>query len=158
MAREKEKSLGKARRGEKELTKAQELKHENRELRNEVHRLEKENRQLRRQFAGSRKQFAKMDLDRHSWVKDIVQEHLAQEDNLNDTPQQVIESLKNKWKCHECHMGHLEINLFTKAGETWYYRHCSNCDNRTNSQVYTPKVEGIIKEAPLPPMKPERKR
>lgn len=122
--------MGKARRGQKERSKEQELKYENNKLRREVSSL--------------RKQLCRIDLDRYSHVRDMVQEHLAEEDDDMLT-QEMLQSMKNTWKCHECNEGHLEINLYTKMNETWYYRQCSNCDNRTKSQSYTPSVKGIIK-------------
>lgn len=132
--------MGKTRRGDKERSNEQRLKYENNKLKREVSSL--------------RKQLARLDLDRHSYVNDIVQEHLANESEEFST-QDMLDSMKNTWKCRICNEGHLEINLYGKMGDTWYYRKCSNCDHRTKSQIYTPSVKGIIKE-PTEPDKNDR--
>lgn len=138
--------MGKTTRGHKEYSKEQELKHENRNLRNKVRELESENRQLRRQVSGSRKEIARLDLDRHSYVSEIVQEHLANEE-AEQSAQDLLHAMKNTWKCHECGNGHLEIHLYTRQDGTFYYRHCNNCENRTKSQKYDPaSVSGIMHE------------
>lgn len=142
--------MGKTTRGQKEYSKEQELKHENRELRNYIRQLENDVRQLTRQTARTRKQFARMDLDRHAYVQEIVQEHYANEEVEQNT-QDMLSSLKNKWQCRECGVGHLEINLYTRADGTFYYRHCNNCSNRTKSQRYDAhSVTGIMKPDVIP--------
>lgn len=113
--------MGKARRGDKERSKEQELKHENKEMRNRIRDLEHEVRMLTRQTARSRKQFARIDLDRYSYVQEIVQEHFQNEEVEQNT-QDMLSSLKNKWQCRECGTGHLEINLYTRQDGTFYYR------------------------------------
>lgn len=127
--------MGKSRRGDKERSREQELKYEN--------------HKLRRQVSSLRKQLARIDLDRHSYVKDIVDEHLADQEEITTT-EEMLKSMKNEWKCRECGDGHLEIVLYGKMDETWYFRKCNGCPHRTKSQVYTPNVKGIIKETPLP--------
>lgn len=122
--------MGKNRRGDKERSREQELKFEN--------------HKLRRQVSSLRKQLARLDLDRYSQVRDIVEEHYANEEVEQNT-QHMLESLKNTWKCRECHSGHLEINIYTKMGDPWYFRQCNNCSHRTKSQIYTPSVKGIVK-------------
>lgn len=124
--------MSKGRRGDKERSREQELKFENRKLRREVSSL--------------RKQLARLDLDRYSQVRDIVQEHYADEEVELNT-QDMLESLKNTWKCHECSDGHLEINIYSKLGEPWYFRQCNNCTNRTKSQPHTPNVKGPVRPA-----------
>jgi hypothetical protein len=87
-----------------------------------------------------------MDLDRHAFVQEIIQDHYAHE-NIEESAQDMLENLKNTWKCRNCQDGFLEINLYTKVGETWYFRHCNNCSNRTQSQHYNPdQVKGIVRE------------
>lgn len=121
--------MGKSRRGDKERSKEQELKHEN--------------QTLRRQVSSLRKQLARLDLDRHSYVKEMVEEHLADQQDIVTT-QDMLESMKNEWKCDTCNSGYLIVYPYAKMGETWYYRRCSNCPYRTKSQVYSPSVRGII--------------
>lgn len=126
--------MGKTRRGEKEKSKERRLVHENQKLKREISSL--------------RKQLARIDLDRHDYVKNIVEEHYAKED-AEDNTHKMLESMKNYWKCHECKSGYLEINLYTRMDGVFYYRQCSECSNRTKSQKYDENVTGIHKQ-PLP--------
>ena len=123
--------MGKSKRGDKEFTREQKLIHEN--------------RQLKRQVSSLRKQLAKLDLDRYSNLKETIEQHY-QEDKAQEG-QDLLEKLKNEWKCHEngC-TGYLEITLFNKINDVWYYRRCNQCVNRTKAQKYTPEVKGIIKK------------
>lgn len=142
--------MGKSRRGHKELSKEQELKYENREFRRRERDKDNEINKLKREIGSLRKQLARIDLDRYSHVRDIVQEHYANEEVEQNT-QDMLSSLKNQWQCHECGTGHLEIYLYTRQDGTFYYRLCNNCPNRTKSQKYDPNtVTGIMrpKEAP----------
>lgn len=123
--------MGKTRRGHKEYSREQRLIHENQ-------RLKRENARLR-------KHLAKIDLDRYSQVKDILQEHYSQEEK-ETTTYEMLQRLKNEWACRECGTGHLEIMLYNKTSGTWYFRKCNNCSHRTKSQQYTPNVKGIIQE------------
>lgn len=154
----KESSLGKTTRGQKEYSKEQELKYENKELRNRIRELEHEIRMLTRQTARTRKQFARMDLDRHAYVRDIIQEHYANE-VVEQNTQDMLLSLKNTWKCRECSSGHLEIFLYTRQDGTYYYRICSNapeCSNRTKAQKYNDNVKGVIRSVDQVPDKNDR--
>lgn len=138
--------MGKNTRGNKEYSKEQELKYENEKLRNKIRQLEGEIRQLSRQHARTRKQFAKMDLDRHAYVQEIVQEHIAKEKD-EQTTKDLAKSLKEKWACRECGDGQLEISVYTRLDGTFYHRVCNCCSNRTKSQQYDPdKVTGIMRK------------
>jgi regulator of replication initiation timing len=99
-----------------------------------------ENRKLKRENASLRKALSKLDLDRHAYVRDIVEEHYAMEDN--NATMEAIESSKSFWKCRECHEGHLEIIEYPKMGVDHYYRKCNNCKHRTKSQRMTSDVKG----------------
>lgn len=118
-------------RGQKELDKIQTMQRE-------IEKLKRENSRLR-------KQFARLDLDRHSYVRDIVEEHMAGQE-IDQQTESMLKSMKNTWKCHQCNEGHLQIELYSKQGETWYYRACSNtCGNRTTGKPYDPNsVKGIL--------------
>lgn len=123
--------MSRSTRGEKEYTRLQEFINEN--------------RRLKRLVSSLRKQLARIDLDRHGYVKDIVDEHFANEEH-DETTVKMLERLKEEWKCHECHVGYLEVVPYLKMGDTWYFRHCNNCPHRTKSQRYNPeKVQGPIK-------------
>lgn len=125
--------MGKSKRGDKERSREQELKYENHKLRREVSSL--------------RKQLARIDLDRYSHVRDMIQEHLAENEEIV-TVQELETSMKNEWKCHECGQGHLEIFKYPRGPGEAYYRICSRapaCMNRTESQPWTPSVKGIMR-------------
>jgi len=146
--------MGKNTRGVKEYSKDQELKHENRELRKQIRELEIENRQLKRRYAGTRKEFARMDLDRHTYVKDIIEEHLAEEQDSIDSTK-LLEKMVSKWRCHSpgC-SGHLEVVMFSTYGDqTRYYRQCNECANRTKGKPWHQGVEGPVKIIPAEPTK-----
>lgn len=111
----------------------------------QLQKTKKENEKLKRQLSSLRKQLARLDLDRYSQVKEVIEQHY-QEDREHEG-QEILDKLKQEWKCHECD-GFLEIFCYNKVETTWYYRLCSNapqCKNRTASQKYSPDVKGIIK-------------
>jgi hypothetical protein len=126
-----ETSLGKSRRGNKEYSREQKLVHEN--------------KRLKREIAQLRKQLARLDLDRYDSIKEMIEEH--GHENTAQTGQELLENLKKTWACNKpkC-QGHLEIIVYSKLGNPWYYRQCTNCPNRTIAQKYTPEVKGIIKK------------
>jgi hypothetical protein len=123
-------AMGRNTRGDKEYSRLQEVLHENRKLKKEISSL--------------RKQLGRLDLDRHSYVREIVDEHLTKQDQEIST-KQMLNSLKNEWACRECGNGYLEIYLYTRRDGTFYVRQCNNCAHRTRSQRHTPEVRGIIK-------------
>lgn len=122
--------MSKSTRGQKEYTRLQEIIHQN--------------KKMKREIASLRRQLAKIDLDRHSFVKDIIDDHYADEEHEQETDK-MLKSLKDTWKCNSCNEGHLEIKIYTKVNQTYYIRQCNNCAKKTKSQVYNPdKVKGII--------------
>jgi hypothetical protein len=110
--------------------------------------LKKENQQLKQQISQLRKQLARVDLDRYDTVKEIIEQHYQQE--KAEQGKEILENLKKTWACTECGDGHLEIFIYNRGNETFYYRICSNapgCMNRTKSQKYDPTaVKGIIRK------------
>lgn len=99
-----------------------------------------ENKKLKKEVSSLRKQLARLDVDRHVYVRDIIEEHYAREDNK--ATMETIEASKSFWKCRKCSEGHLEILEYPKMGIMWYYRKCNNCKHRTKSQQMTPEVKG----------------
>lgn len=124
--------MGKNKRSDKEYTREQ--------------RLIQENRTLKRQIAHLRKELARVDLDRYPNLKETIEKHY-QEDKAQEG-QDILERLKKEWKCEKpgCE-GYLEIFVYNKVGNAWYYRKCNCCDNRTKSQKYSPDVKGIVKNS-----------
>jgi hypothetical protein len=107
--------------------------------------IKRENDKLKKQISSLRKQLARLDLDRHSYVKDIIDEHYASEEHESST-KEMLKSLKNEWACDSCGIGFLEINIYNRPDGAFYYRHCNNCIKRTKAQKYDPdKVRGIVK-------------
>lgn len=121
--------------------------------------LKRENEKLKRQISSLRKQLARIDLDRYVHVKSIVEDHLAGQE-VEQSTQSMLESMKNTWKCHSCSDGHMEIETYSKAGNLWYYRSCSNkCGNRTTGKPYDPNsVKGILAIHDAEPEKPDKTR
>lgn len=124
--------MGKSQRNGREITREQRLIHEN--------------QRLKRQLSHLRKQIARIDLDRYSSLRDIVDQHY-QEDRAQEG-QDLLEKLKQEWKCRQPNCeGFLEIILYTKVDHTWYYRKCNCCTHRTKAQKYVPdEVKGIVKK------------
>lgn len=121
-------------RGNKEYTRLQEIVNENKRLKKEMGSL--------------RRQLAKLDLDRHGYVRDIIEEHYAKEEQ-EETTEKMLKRLKEEWRCKVCSDGYLEVFTFNKGQETWYRRECNGCNHTTKSQRYDPdKVRGIIKNDP----------
>jgi hypothetical protein len=125
--------MGKSRRGSKEYTKEQALA--------------KENAQLKRELSHLRKQIARIDLDRYETVSKMCadyQEKERFEENIGE-PSNSLEQLKKEWSCHGCGEGWLEITVYSKLGQTWYFRKCNNCRKRTVGKRYdSDSVKGIF--------------
>lgn len=108
--------------------------------------LTKQNKELKKENGRLRKLLARIDLDRYGQVREIIEEYYAKD--RKDEGQDILDKMKEEWKCKEpeC-LGFLEIIPFNKLLETWYFRKCSCCPNRTKSQRYDPKlVRGIVKQ------------
>lgn len=107
-----------------------------------------ENKRLKQELSQLRKRLAKIDLDRYDTIKDMIQEHYTAE--KEEQGKEILENMKQMWKCHKCEVGYLQIYTYTRSNNLWYYRICSeapDCLNRTLPQIYDPKqVKGIIRE------------
>lgn len=107
-----------------------------------------ENQQLKKQVSSLRKQLARIDLDRYSTVKDMIEEHY--EGDKLAQGKEILENIKKQWACKECHDGTMEIFIYNRADQTWYYRICSNapdCTNRTLAKPYNAaNVVGIMRK------------
>ena len=126
--------MGKTRHCDKEFTREQ--------------RLIKENRQLKRELNHLRKQISRLDGDRFETLRQMVADN-AESQRFQENSNSVnsnIEDLKKNWACNKCATGFLEIILYSKRNATWYYRKCSECDNRTHGKRYGEDVKGIIKK------------
>lgn len=128
--------MGKSRRGSKEITREQ--------------KLVKENRQLKRELAHLRKQISRLDLEGMETAKQMVFEN-EEKERLNQDIGEAgssVDRLKEIWACNNdgCN-GYLEITLYSKMGETHYFRKCNSCAKRTKGKRYDEQsVKGIIKK------------
>ena len=110
-------------------------------------RLIKENRQLKRELSHLRKQISRLDLEGLEAAKQICFDQ-EEKDRFNENmgdPNSSLEVLKKAWACNKC-SGWLEITLYSKLGQTFYFRKCNSCNNRTKGQRYDEdSVKGIVK-------------
>lgn len=126
--------MGKSKRSDKEFTREQ--------------RLVKENRQLKRELNHLRKQIARLDGDRFETLRQMCADNEESERFQENAGPSIssLEVLKKDWACKECEVGYLEIALYTKLGQTFYYRKCNSCSNRTKGKRYDgDSVKGILK-------------
>ena len=112
--------------------------HGDKEL-SQLQTLKKENEKLKKQVAQLRKQLARLDIDRYSNLKDLLEDHYEQE----DMKVALGEKAKQKWKCHECPEGTLKLVIITRKDGAFYFRKCSSCSKRTKTQRYHENVEGV---------------
>lgn len=123
--------MGKSRRGSKEISREQKLIHEN--------------SKLKRQVSALRKELARVDLDRYTNLKEVIDQHY-QEDRAEEG-KNILDKVKQEWACHQPNcLGYLEIFLYNKLDHTWYYRQCNVCPNRTKAKKWTSDVKGIQKD------------
>jgi len=108
-----------------------------------LQKLKRENDKLKKQIGALRKQLARIDLDDYNNVKELLDKYYY-EDKLEER-EDILEKLKDEWKCLQCGTGYLEIVLYTKQGNPWYFRKCTTCSNRTKAQKHNPNVKGVLK-------------
>lgn len=106
-----------------------------------IQKLKRENELLKKKISKLRKQIARIDLDRYNNLKDLLEkcDEEGREERLRQEQQRHIE----KWLCHKCENGLLKLVIITRKDGTFYFRKCNNCPNRTGTQKYHSKVEGI---------------
>ena len=133
--------VGKTRIGRKEHNRIQDFKYE-------IQQLKAENNALR-------KRLARIDLDEYGQLKKTIKKHQKQDPKQDQKqekkqqPNDILEKLRQEWKCRDDGCGgYLQIFLYNRANETYYFRKCSEmgCKNRTKSKKYTPEVKGIMKK------------
>jgi hypothetical protein len=114
----------------------------------EIQKYKRENDRLKREVASLRKQLARIDLDRYSTVKDMIEEYRDSESVEEPTTDAMLEGMKAEWACKMAGCpGHLQIMIYARPDSTHYYRKCNECPNRTKSQIYVKsKVRGVVYE------------
>jgi len=107
----------------------------------EIRRLKMENQKLKKQMSKLRKQLSRIDIDRYSNLKDMLEAQAAEDSNFDAKVD--LEDLKQKWICHECKEDHLRVIIVPRADGLFYMRKCASCDHRTRLKKYTDEVDGI---------------
>ena len=110
-------------------------------------KLSKENRQLKQELKHLRKQIARLDGDRFETLRQMCADNEESQRFQESIPNSNTEALKKDWACNGVGCtGYLEISLYSKLGQTYYFRKCNNCSNRTKGKRYdSESVKGIIK-------------
>ena len=105
---------------EQQQTRIRELSNENKELRKEVKKLHKQLQQIKT-----------------GWCPKCLEK---------ETPDQPLPKIKNQdkpkdWQCHKCDSGVLKMIQYTRMDETWYFRQCNNCNNRSRGKRWSESVK-----------------
>lgn len=120
----------KTRRNEKEYDQLDKLKHENSKLKREITSL--------------RKIVDRVDPIKYEELRQISKERRLERKLQENKERAKKNTKKDKWLCHVCGRGRMEIKKWPlNDGTTRYNRVCSfeKCKNRTNFKVYTKDVE-----------------
>lgn len=121
-------------------------------LRKIIRRLESDKRKLLSEIKTLEKAFENNIRFLRGKTKDLSVEELIDASNkemslkdIEDSKKQTIESLTDKWRCHQCETGVLKLLIFSNRAGKFYFRICSNekCRKRTKVQPYTDEVVGI---------------
>jgi predicted nuclease with TOPRIM domain len=104
--------------------------------------------QLKAENSALRKRLARIKLDEYGQLKKTIKKHYKKEETQQGND--ILDKVRQEWKCHEeaC-SGFLEIFIYTRLNEMYYFRKCSEsgCKNRTKAKKYDPQlVKGIIKK------------
>lgn len=105
----------------------------------ELQKVRYENQKLKKEVARLRNRLARMGESQFKDLAELMEEEETPVVEQNDQRE------KNGWECHSCSDGFLEINMYAKLGEIFYFRECNQCLKRTKSQRYHKEVKGIIK-------------
>jgi ATP-dependent exoDNAse (exonuclease V) beta subunit len=107
----------------------------------EIRRLKLENQKLKKQMGKLRKQLARIDIDRYSNLRDMLEAQAAEDGGFD--AQVELEELKQKWLCHECKEDYLRVIIVPRADGLFYMRKCASCSHRTKLKKYTDEVDGL---------------
>jgi hypothetical protein len=106
----------------------------------DVRRLRLENQKLKRQMSKLRKQLSRIDIDRYTNLKEMLEAQAAEDEGFDAKLE--LEQLKEKWICHECKNDYLRIIIVPRADGLFYIRKCP-CGHRTKMKKYTDEVDGL---------------
>jgi rubrerythrin len=107
----------------------------------EVKRLRYENQKLKKQISQLRKQLSRIDIDRYTNLKEMIEAQAAEDESFDSKVQ--LEELKQKWMCHECNQDYLRIVIVPRADGVFYIRKCPTCSYRTKLKKYTDGIDGF---------------
>ena len=110
----------------------------------EIQKLKYENKRLKRQITSLRKQLSRVDIDRYQNLKDLL--YKQTNEDLEDKIREERKKLKKQWECHSCRVGFMQIHTLNRRDGLFYYRKCTECDNRTKPKPYKEDVKGIKDE------------
>lgn len=110
----------------------------------EVQRLRLENNKLKKQMSKLRKELSRVDIDRYSNLRDLIETQAAEDDTFDKVVQ--LEQLKNTWMCRKCEQDHMRVIMVPRVDGTFYLRKCGTCQNRTKLQKYVDGIEGIFSD------------
>jgi hypothetical protein len=101
-----------------------------------VQRLAYENKKLKREIARLRNELGRA-VDLIDPDEEDVEEAQLSETKEDKKPRKVSKDRT----CHKCSEGKLQFHVYTKFnGESFYYRKCDNCPNRTKGKKLTGDV------------------
>jgi len=107
----------------------------------EIRKLKLENQKLKKQMGKLRKQLSRIDIDRYSNLKDMLEAHAAEDNTFDATVE--LEELKKKWACHKCKEDYLRVIIVPRADGLFYIRRCAACNYRTKLKKYTDDIDGV---------------
>lgn len=108
-----------------------------------VDKLKHENQKLKKQISQLRKQLARLDLNRYSNLKELVDKHELEDQEEKKTEHK--EQIKKLWECFECREDHLRMVTFERKDGVFYFRKCNSCGHRTKMK----RLTADTKEGPL---------
>lgn len=107
----------------------------------EIRKLKLENQKLKKQMGKLRKQLSRIDIDRYSNLREIIEAHAYEDESFDSSV--YLEELKQKWLCHGCKLDYLRVIIVPRADGLFYIRKCPACDQRTKLKKYTDEVDGL---------------
>lgn len=106
-----------------------------------IRRLKLENQKLKKQMSKLRKQLSRIDIDRYSNLKDIIETQAYEDEDFDITVE--LENLKQTWLCHSCKNDYLRVIIVPRVDGLFYIRKCPSCNHRTKLKKYTDEVDGL---------------
>lgn len=102
-----------------------------------IDQLKRENKQLKQDYAKLRRQVDRLNLDhdRYRTLRELVHKQTQEERKK--------EQSKKDWSCWECGKGTMKLVLLPRRDGTFYFRKCDleGCGHRTEMKKHTSDVE-----------------